>query len=150
MDVLNLPQYPFKVKQKDGKKYIFDVFRKTFVVITPEEWVRQHFLMWLVNDLHYPGGLIAVETPLKYNNLKKRADALIYNKQGSPVMLVECKAPHIVVNQKTFEQAAGYMYSCKTDYMALTNGMKHYCCYIDKVSGNISFLRHMPCFDEIS
>lgn len=150
MEPLNLPPCKFKLSQKDGKHYIFDVFRKTSVVLTPEEWVRQHFLMWLVNQLEYPKGLIAVETALKYNQLQKRADAVVYSKTGQPLMLVECKAPHIKITQKTFEQAASYNFTFKTRYLVLTNGIAHYCCRIDLKNGNITYLQNIPTYSEIS
>jgi hypothetical protein len=150
METLNLPAYPFKISQKEGKALIFDTFRRSWVSLTPEEWVRQHFLMWLVSDHAYPAGLIAVETSLKYNKLKMRADAVIYGKNAQPLVLVECKAPHIAINQKTFEQAARYNFSFNTQYLLLTNGLQHYCCKVNTESGSIMFLEHIPAYNEIA
>ncbi|MFW5707424.1 MAG: type I restriction enzyme HsdR N-terminal domain-containing protein [Bacteroidota bacterium] len=150
MQTLNLPAYPFKISQKEGKTFIFDTFRHSWVFLTPEEWVRQHFLKWLVTDHAYPAGLIAVETSLKYNNLKMRADAVIYNKNTKPLVLVECKAPHVTINQQTFEQAARYNFSFKTRYLLLTNGLLHYCCEINTETGNIHFLENIPAFKDIA
>ncbi len=150
MEPLNLPPCEFKLSQKEGRHYIFDVFRKMPVVLTPEEWVRQHFLMWLVNHLGYPKGLIAVETAMKYNQLQKRADAVVYTKSGQPLMLIECKAPHIKITQQTFEQVASYNFTFKTRYLVLTNGLDHYCCRIDLENRKIIYLQTIPMFDNIN
>lgn len=149
MEVLNLPPYSFKQIQKDDKPLIYDIFRKCFVALTPEEWVRQHFLMWLVNDFGYPAGLIAVETALKYNQLKKRADAVVYNKDTVPVMLIECKAPGVEITQATFEQAARYNFIFNTSYLALTNGLMHYCCRIDHQKQSLVYLEKIPSYSQI-
>lgn len=149
MTQLNLPAYDFKTVKKKDKTLIFDSFRKAWFVLTPEEWVRQHFLIWMTEELAYPKGLIAVEASLKYNTLSMRADAVVYDKQGKPLMLIECKAPHVSITQQTFEQAARYNYSFRTQYLALTNGMEHYCCRIDLTSGKLIFLENFPTFSEI-
>lgn len=149
MEALNLPACHLRLIKKNEKPFVFDVFRKTYVALTPEEWVRQHFLMWLVNDLSYPQGLIAVEASLKYNQLKKRADAVVYNKDARPVMLIECKAPGVEITQKTFEQAARYNFSFNTAYLTLTNGLNHYCCRIDLENKKLHFLNTIPSFSEI-
>ncbi len=149
MQALNLPACDLRLIQKNEKTFVFDIFRKIYVALTPEEWVRQHFLMWLVNDLAYPAGLIAVEASLKYNNLKKRADAVVYNKGALPVMLIECKAPGVEITQKTFEQAARYNFSFNTAFLTLTNGINHYCCRIDLENKKLIFLNKIPSFSEI-
>jgi hypothetical protein len=150
MRQLNLPAYEFKTIKKKDKTWIFDPFRKGYFVLTPEEWVRQHFLMWLTKSLGYPEGLTAVETSLKYNTLQMRADVVIYNRMGKPLMIIECKAPHVQITEATLEQAARYNYSFKTQYLALTNGMKHYCCRIDLNEKKLIYLETFPHFDEIS
>ncbi len=149
MTQLNLPPYEFKTVEKKDKIWIFDPFRKAWFVLTPEEHVRQHFLMWIAEELAYPKGLIAVEASLKYNTLSMRADAVVYEKQGKPLMLIECKAPHVKITQQTFEQAARYNYSFRTQYLALTNGLEHYCCRINLDNGKLFFLEKFPGFDEI-
>jgi hypothetical protein len=149
MEVLNLPTYTFKLLQKENKAFIFDIFRKVYVALTPEEWVRQNFLMWLTNDLGYPAGLIAVESSLTYNKLKKRADAVVYSKLAHPVMLIECKAPGVEITQKTFEQAARYNFSFNTAYLALTNGLNHYCCRIDLENKKLTFLENFPSYSQL-
>jgi hypothetical protein len=149
MTQLNLPPYDFKMVKKKEKTWIFDPFRKAWFVLTPEEWVRQHFLMWMTEELAYPKGLIAVEASLKYNDLSMRADAVVYDRQGKPLMLIECKAPHVKITQQTFEQAARYNYSFRTQYLSMTNGKEHYCCRIDLTNGKVIFLENFPRFDEI-
>ncbi len=150
MTQLNLPAYDFKIIKKKNKIWIFDPFRKGYFVLTPEEWVRQHFLMWLTQSFGYPEGLIAVETSLKYNTLQMRADAVIYNRMGKPLMIIECKAPHVQITEATLEQAARYNYSFQTQYLALTNGMQHYCCCIDLNEKKLIYLETFPDFNEIS
>jgi len=149
MTQLNLPPYEFKTVEKKGNIWIFDPFRKAWFVLTPEEWVRQHFLIWMTEELAYPKGLIAVEASLKYNTLSMRADAVVYDKQGNPLMLIECKAPHVKITQQTFEQAARYNHSFRTQFLALTNGMEHFCCRIDLTSGKLIFLEKFPGYDEL-
>ncbi len=150
MNPLNLPAYPFKIVRKETGSLIFDHFRKTYVALTPEEWVRQHFLMWLVTSFSYPAGLIAVETSLKYNRLQKRADAVVYDKKGVPVALIECKAPSIAITQSTLEQAARYNYAFKTRFLLLTNGVDHFCCKIDLANQKLQFLEKIPTYEELS
>ncbi len=149
MTQLNLPAFDFRMVRKNSKTLIFDPFRKSWFVLTPEEWVRQHFLMWITEELDYPKGLIAVEASLKYNTLTMRADAVVYSRQGNPLMLIECKAPQVKITQHTFEQAARYNYSFRTQYLALTNGMEHYCCRIDLTNGKVIFLENFPGFNEL-
>lgn len=149
MQELNLPSHNFNMKEQNQKQLIFDSFRKNWVALTPEEWVRQNFLMWLVHGLDYPAGRIAVETSLLYNNMKKRADAVVYDKNGQSLVLIECKAPHVQITQKTFEQAASYNFRFQTRYLMLTNGLNHYCCHIDLARGSLSFLETIPVYDEL-
>lgn len=146
---LNLPLFDFKLRNEPGKTSIFDTFRKKYVTLTPEEWVRQHFLHWLVTHKGFPSGLIAVEASLKYNTLKKRADAIIYNKAGKPTMIVECKAPEVKITQNAFDQIAIYNYNFGLRYLAVTNGLKHFCCQWDASSGNWKFLEEFPDFYHI-
>ncbi len=150
MTELNLPAYPFKVIKKGDKPFIFDEFRKNYVALTPEEWVRQHFLKWLTLHLGYPNGLMAVEAPLQYNTLKKRADAVVYSNTGQPLMIIECKAPGVAITQQTFEQAARYNFSFNTRFLAMTNGITHYCCEIDIENGKIRYMENFPSYKEIS
>ena len=146
---LNLPSYSFKTSQKEEKTWIFDAFRKSWIVLTPEEWVRQNFLTWLCDAHGYPKGLIAVETTLKYNTLKMRADAVVYSSTGKPLMIIECKAPGVSISQQTLEQAARYNFSFQTRYLALTNGLMHYCCRIDLENKKLVFLEDFPGYNDI-
>lgn len=149
MEKLNLPTYLFNIKLIEQRKYIFDFIRKKSVILTPEEWVRQNFLRYLVDEKKYPASLIAVEKEFKLNNLSKRCDAVIYNKLGNPFLIVECKASSVKIDQKVFDQIARYNMKFNVDYLIVTNGLQHFCCKIDYESGNYSFLKEVPLFKEI-
>jgi hypothetical protein len=149
MELLNIPPVDFRIKHMDDKVLIYDVFRKAYVVLTPEEWVRQHFLSWLVCEFSYPAGLIAVEVALKYNRMTKRADAVVYDKNLQPLMLIECKAPGVKITQRTFEQAARYNYVFKTPYLAFSNGMEHFCCRFNAQEEKLCFLETVPHYHEL-
>jgi len=146
MQELNLPQYQFKLKESAGKIQIFDAFRKKYVVLTPEEWVRQNFLQYLVTEKKYAPSLIALEAALKYNELQKRADILVYDKQGSPFLLVECKAPEVKISQDVFDQVARYNMSFRVTYLVVTNGLDHFCCKMDYEKNSYQFLEEIPVF----
>jgi hypothetical protein len=146
MQQLNLPPYQFKMRQVSENVQIFDSFRKKYVVLTPEEWVRQNFLQYLVSEKKFPSSLIAVEVGLKYNQLQKRADVLVYDKQGSPFLMVECKAPAVGITQDTFDQIARYNMAFKVKYLVVTNGMNHFCCEMDYTSGGYRYLEMIPAF----
>ncbi|MFW5758194.1 MAG: type I restriction enzyme HsdR N-terminal domain-containing protein [Bacteroidota bacterium] len=150
MEDLQIPYYKAKIEQRGDKKFIFDPFRKQYVALTPEEWVRQQFLGWLCNDFGYPKGLIAVETPLRYNELKKRADAVIYNRQLRPVMIIEVKSTQVNITQETFEQAVRYNFAFKTPYIILTNGLTHYCCFINHDKKKVEYLSQIPAYNQIA
>jgi hypothetical protein len=128
MQELNLPSYTFRLKNENNIVFIFDAIRKKYVVLTPEEWVRQNFIRFLTDEKKYPASLVAVEIGLKYNQLQKRADVLIYNKMGQPHLMIECKAPEVKISQDTFHQIAAYNMSFKVNYLVVTNGMDHFCC----------------------
>jgi len=150
MPELNLPEYPVKIRSKtDGKREILDPVRKKFVRLTPEEWVRQHFLNFLVNSHHYPASLIHVEASLTYNRLSKRSDIVVYSRQGKPLMAVECKAPTVEITQKVFEQLAMYNFTLKVSYLVLTNGMQHYICRMEPENGHFTFLEEFPDYQDL-
>lgn len=146
MHKLNLPPYDFKIKAFNKKTQIFDAVRKKYVSLTPEEWVRQHFVRFLIENKGVPASLIAIEKGLSYNKLKKRSDVLVYDRNGLPYLLVECKAPEVKISQDTFHQAAIYNRSLKVKYLVVTNGMNHFCCEMDYVNMNYSFLEEIPSF----
>ncbi|CAN5242824.1 type I restriction enzyme HsdR N-terminal domain-containing protein [soil metagenome] len=146
MTQLNLPAYDFKVKKSEGKVWIFDSMRKKYVVLTPEEWVRQHFVNFLVQEHHYPKSLFRIEGGLTYNKLLKRSDILIYNREGKPWLLVECKSPTIKMSQRAFNQIAIYNMTIGAKYLAVTNGMVHYCCEAPMPGQEGKFLDDFPEF----
>lgn len=124
---LNLPTFDFKIRTRGQSKEIFDLIRKKFVKLTPEEWVRQHFVMYMIHELKYPANFISVETGLVVNSLPKRADLVVYNRTGSPWMIVECKSASVKLNEDVFYQAAGYHRSLNAKYLVITNGVSHFC-----------------------
>jgi len=149
MQKLNLPEYDFKTRQKNGKTEIFDEVRKKYLILTPEEWVRQNLIKYLINDREIPAGLISIEKGLKVNTMNKRTDILVHNKKGEPGMIVECKAASVKIDQKTFEQIARYNMSLKVSLLLVSNGHTHYCCKIDHAKGSFSFLESIPDFNTL-
>ena len=148
MTALNLPAYDAKVKKSGGKVWIFDGVRKKFVVLTPEEWVRQHFVSYLIHQQLYPKSLFRIEGSLSYNTLQKRSDILVYDRSGKPWMLIECKSPTIKLSQKAFNQVAIYNMTVGARYLAVTNGMVHYCCVAPKTGEEGKFLDDFPDFEQ--
>ncbi len=148
MTKLNLPEYSFRIQKSEKGIQIFDEIRKKFVALTPEEWVRQNFIQYVVAEKKYPASLIAVETGLKYNRLQKRSDIAIYDRKGNLWMLIECKAPEIKISQETFDQVATYNMSgkVKTRFLGVTNGLTHYCCEMKYSQNNYAFLKDFPDF----
>lgn len=141
---LNLPDFNLTVRKEDGKVWIFDIIRKKYIVLTPEEWVRQHFIHYLINHLNYPKSLFRIESSLTYNKLQKRSDIVIHSREGKPWMLVECKAPNIKLTQKAFNQVAVYNMTIGAQFVAVTNGMVQYCF---KPSG-LGEANHLASFPE--
>ena len=146
---LNLPAYNFRIIKKNEKPFIFDDLRKKFVALTPEEWVRQHFIRFLIEVKHYPASLIAIEKQLIINGLKKRCDAVVYNRNGEPLIIIEFKAATVSIAQQTFDQAAVYNSKLKVDYFIISNGLKHYCCRLEKDVLQYNFLDDIPDFDTL-
>jgi len=150
MDKLNFPIYAFKVTGQGDEKKIFDEVRKKYIVLTPEEWVRQHIIRYLIKEKNYPSGLFNVETGLKYNGRAKRTDIVVYNPLGEVVVIVECKAPGVTINQDPFDQIAMYNKELQGQYLIVTNGMSHYCCKMDYENGEHQFLEEIPDYMSIS
>ena len=144
MQALNFPKYSFRFKNSENKVSIFDSIRKKFVVLQPEEWVRQHCIEFLINEKGYPISLINVEKELTINSLKKRYDIVIYNSDGTIHLIVECKAPKILINQKTFDQIARYNLELNATYLMVTNGLNHYYCQMDFELERYQFLKDIP------
>ena len=144
MQPLNLPTYKFRIKSNENKYSIFDIIRKKYVILTPEEWVRQHFIHFLIEEKKYPVSLIAVEKKVTINNLTKRTDILIFNAEGLPNIIVECKAPSIKLNQETFDQIARYNLKLNANYLIVTNGLEHFFCIMDTKNEQYIFLEDIP------
>jgi hypothetical protein len=141
---LNFPTYSFRLKNRENKRFIFDDIRKKFVVLQPEEWVRQHCINYLVVQKNYPKTLINVEKELKINGLSKRYDIVIYNSDGSIHLIIECKSPKININQETFDQIARYNLTLNATYLMVTNGINHYYCAMDFETERYNFLKDIP------
>jgi hypothetical protein len=150
MDPLNLPTYFFRIKEENGKKYIFDEIRRRFVVLSPEEWVRQHLVKYLSTIKSYPQQLMAIEKGFTQFRRKQRYDILIFNRNGEPLMIVECKAPGVEINQNVFDQASRYNLRHKASYILISNGINHYCCHIGPDSRQYRFLNEIPDYNTIS
>ena len=149
MEELNLPSYNFNIKLEGQRKLIFDSIRKKYVVLTPEEWVRQNFISYLVEMKNYPKGLIAVEKKVDVNRMPQRSDIVLYNNKAIPVMIVECKAPGVKISQKTFNQIARYNMNLQVPYLVVTNGLSHYCCQIDYERNSFKFIPDIPDYKSL-
>lgn len=125
LPVLNLPPFEPQLKREEDRVLIFDSLRRKFLALTPEEWVRQHWINFLVEHQSFPKGLISLEKGLKYNQLQKRTDLVVFDREGKPYLLIECKAPEIELNQKVLQQALAYRSTLMTPYIILSNGVKH-------------------------
>lgn len=141
---LNFPTYTFRFKNSENKLSIFDDIRKKFIVLTPEEWVRQHCVNFLMIEKKYPKSLINVEKELFINGRKKRYDIVVYNSDGSINILIECKAPKVPITQKTFDQIAQYNLTLNANLLMVTNGLNHYYCQLDYDNERYQFLKDIP------
>ena len=144
MQELNLPKINIKSKLVDESIQIFDIVRKKYLLLTPEEWVRQHVVHYLIFHKRYPLGLMQIEKLIKYNSLKTRADILVLDTNSNPLILVECKAPSVSIDKDAFFQIAKYNSSLKAKYLFVTNGLVHYCCEMDYASGATNYLKEFP------
>lgn len=148
MKKLNLPAFDYKVKKQGNRLYIFDPIRRKYLVLTPEEWVRQHLVNYLLCYLGYPKGLLTTETGLLYNGMQRRSDLLVRNKSGNPHLLAECKAPDVPINQQVFRQISAYNQTLQAPLLLLTNGLQHFCCVLEPESNNWRFLPQIPPWNE--
>ena len=146
MEQLNFKHYPITLKNRENKRYIFDVVRKKDILLTPEEWVRQHCLHYLLAEKNYPISLINVEKKLKVYGRDKRYDIIIYTPQGEVTLLVECKAPHIPIDQAVFDQIARYNLSANSQFLMVTNGLTHVFCQMDYVAKTYHYLEDLPAY----
>ncbi|MCF6356479.1 MAG: type I restriction enzyme HsdR N-terminal domain-containing protein [Draconibacterium sp.] len=146
MHKLNLPEYSFRTKIENGKQFIFDSIRKKFVVLTPEEWVRQNFIRYLKDEKKYPETLMAVEKQIKVNGKQRRFDLLIYSRNGQPYLIVEFKAPNVKISQDAFDQVVRYNMALRVEKVIVSNGLQHFACQIDYIKNSFVYLPEIPEF----
>lgn len=149
MQRLNLPEYQFNIKNKEDALIILDSLRRRWVALTPEEWVRQNFVRFLIEDREFPPALMNNEISLSQNGIKRRCDTLVADHQGTPLVIVEYKAPTIEISQKTFDQIVRYNMVLKARYLIVSNGITHYCCKIDYESNSYTFLKDIPFYRSL-
>ena len=147
--LLNLPSFEAKVIRKDGLPAIFDFIRRRYVALTPEEWVRQHFVHFLIEHKGYPRALMANEVQLKLNHTQKRCDTVLYRRDLTAQMIVEYKAPDVEITQAVFDQIGRYNLVLHVDYLVVSNGLQHYCCRMDYVQNRYQFLPDIPLYEKL-
>ncbi len=146
---LNLPPFAIKLSGTKEHPLVFDVLRRRYVSLSPEEWVRQHFVHFLMEHKGYPMALMANEVALKIGNKALRADSVLYGRDLRPRMIVEYKAPSVVLTQQVFDQVMAYNLLLHVDYLVVSNGLRHYCCKVDYTNGSCSFLRDIPMYADL-
>lgn len=146
---LNLPPYQIRVKETGGRKQVFDILRRKYVALTPEEWVRQHFIHYLIEHKNYPASLLANEVPLQIGEKRMRADSVLYDNQLHPRIIIEYKAPNITLTQKVFDQITVYNLLLHVDYLIVSNGMTTYICKMDYEKQTYKFLESIPNYENI-
>ena len=149
MNRLNLPSFEIKLSGTPEKPKIFDILRRKYVTLTPEEWVRQHFVHYLIEHKGYPMALLANEVELKAGDKRLRCDSILYNKVVQPRMIIEYKAPPVVLTQRVFDQISAYNLLLHVDYLVVSNGMQHYCCKMDYDHQKYLFLEDIPDYQNI-
>ncbi|MDR1555601.1 MAG: type I restriction enzyme HsdR N-terminal domain-containing protein [Tannerellaceae bacterium] len=149
MFVLNLPAFDIKVREKDGRRLIFDPLRRRYVALTPEEWVRQHFVNYLITEKHYPEDLLGNEISLRYHAVIRRCDTIVYNRFLAPLMIIEYKSPYVAVKRAVFDQISRYNASLRVRFLTVSNGIQHFCCRIDYETQTYTFLESLPAYDEL-
>lgn len=150
MKQLNLPPYTFNISGNEGSELILDRIRRKFVRLTPEEWVRQNFVQYLITEGKYPPGLIGIEVMFLLNKLKRRVDILVYNRSGKPVMIVECKEPDVKIDEKVFDQIVTYNLGLKVPYIVVTNGLVHYACKLKPDQPGYEYINVIPLYEELN
>jgi len=149
MEKLNLPEYNFRVVRRNNQSFIFDPLRKKELVLTPEEWVRQNFVQYLIQEKKYPASLMRLEMSFKVNKLLRRSDIVVFNQKGEPLLLVECKAPSVKIDQKVFDQIVRYNMVLRSVILIVSNGLKHYCCKIDYRAETYHYLEKIPDYPSL-
>lgn len=146
---LNLPPYPLRLREHNGHRQVFDVLRRRYVALAPEEWVRQHFVHFLMEHKGYPKGLLANEVELRIGEKRLRCDTILYSRTLQPQMIVEYKAPDIAITQRVFDQISAYNLLLHVDYLVVSNGRQHYCCHMDYERQRYTFLNDIPDYSQI-
>lgn len=149
MQQLNLPVYQFNIKKKGNGFIIFDTLRRRWVTLTPEEWVRQNFVRYLIEEKEFPKELMNNEISITQNGIKRRCDTLVANREGNPLVIIEYKATNITLSQKTFDQIVRYNMVLRARFLIVSNGINHYCCKIDYENNSYAFLNEIPCYNEL-
>lgn len=149
MTILNFPTYPLNIRKWQQKLQVFDRLRKKFVALTPEEWVRQHLVWYLIEELKYPEGLIKLEYSFNVNSNPVRSDLVVFSNEGIPLLLAECKAPTVKIGNETLLQAGRYNIVTRTKTLLVTNGLQHICCNVNFENGKITFINEIPDFKSI-
>jgi hypothetical protein len=149
MQALNLPSFETKICERDGKQQIFDPIRKCYVTLTPEEWVRQHFVHYLTDQKGYPSSLMGNEVSIMLNGMKRRCDTVVYDRQLQPRMIVEYKAPGVKITREVFAQISRYNLTLRVDYLIISNGLQHYCCKMDYNRNGVEFLTDIPDYENM-
>ena len=150
MFALNLPFFDAKIRKTDSAMEIFDSLRRKYVALTPEEWVRQHFVNYLQTEKHYPASLMANEVSIKLNSLSRRCDTVVYNNQLEPIVIIEYKQPDVAITQQVFDQIARYNSVLRVKYLIVSNGLSHYCCEMNYDDLSFNYLEDIPDYKEIS
>ena len=149
MQALNLPKTDLKIITKDGKQQVFDILRRKYVALTPEEWVRQHFVNYLIRHMGYPAECIGNEISITLNGTKKRCDSVVYGQNAQPAMIIEYKSPQVEISQQVFEQISRYNIKLKVKWLVVSNGLHHYCCWLNYESDTCHFLEDIPPYSVI-
>lgn len=146
---LSLPEYKFEIKEEKDKKFILDKIRKRYVLLTPEEWVRQNFVQYLIREIEIPESHIVIEQSIVGSKLKKRCDIIVYSSTLSPILIVECKSPTVAISQKTFDQIAKYNLQINAQYLVVTNGNYHYVCILNHEKKSYQFITSIPKYQQM-
>lgn len=149
MQSLNLPIFPLKIKSENNKNFVYDEIRKKYVKLSPEEWVRQNFIKFLCEYKNYPASLIGVEVSIDINNTSKRADIVLFNRNGKPLIIIECKAPEVNIDATVFDQIGIYNMYFNTSLFIVTNGLTHFCFKKSSIENKFEFLKDIPSYEEI-
>ncbi len=149
MYAINLPSYDVKIQKKPAGLEIFDPLRRKYVALTPEEWVRQHFVNYLISEKGYPASLMANETMIRLNSLTRRCDTVVYDNTLQPLVICEFKQPDVAISQQVFDQVARYNIVLKVRYLIVSNGLTHYCCRMDYETMSFDYLQEIPEYGQL-